>query len=299
MQVGSKRQWVSLLCVVLGIALFGGSVSAQTVTRTYTYDFSGRMNIWDMSSTLNDEDLGLLDTGMGGEFTVTQDDKGKISGSGTVSYEGNYGGVSVSLDGTISISGSVTQSATGIARVSVILKMKGHATGSDGETQKTYHFTATASMKVTIAPVDAETSEMTGTLRVGVSLGGYRQSETLRMGNDPDDDMGPVELANTSFTLTFTAATTGKKVTIDDGELVVEGNGTPYAALGKGSFTVKSDVDSLTLKFYRDPEDLKHKAFTLTVKLDASDGTISKFSGKVLGQTLKGTGITASSVTTE
>ena len=289
MQVGSKHQWVSLLCLVLGIALFGGDVSAQTVTRTYTYDFAGKMNVWDMSSTLDNEDLGLLDTGLEGNFTVTQDDKGKITGSGTVNYD-DYG---VSLDGTISVSGSVTQSAAGIARVSVSLKMKGHA--SDGT--KTYHFTASATMKVTITPVDATTSEMTGTLRVGVSVAGYHESETFSMGDDPDDDMPAVELDSTSFTLTFTAATTGKKVAVTDGTLTVEGNGKTYTGTGKGSFTVKSDIDSLTLSFYGDPADLKHKTFTLTLKLDASDGQITKFSGKVLGQTLKGTGITASSVT--
>jgi len=258
-----KRQFCSLLCLLLGTAGLAERLAAET----YRYELaSAGIRIWDLTNN----------------STLTQDAKGKLTGTYSDSFwdlDANGNRFDAVVTGTLK--GSVTQSR-GVARVKLTSKGNGTATYATGD-PTTYAWSGTFA-----GEVDPERLLIVGTVKGTEKIG-----KKPRRVPPEDEELKLPEGMDGSSTLTFTTTTAGKKVTVTDGQLTLS-NGDIYTCTGKGSFSAKKNQDNLTLSFY-DPADSTHKKlFTITLTLDVTTGTIVKFSGKVLGQTLKGTNITAS-----
>lgn len=249
------RRFVRGSSVLLALLFFSAPPS---IAETYSFDFEGDLEIWDLSGTYDDYSLGINIS-----YDMVQDAQGKITGYGEAS--GTSQGVYIET--TFDITGSVTQK-NGVGIVKLLIKFQGTAE-YQGEV---YRFTATE--KVT-AEIDPLAQTITGEVKVKVSMKGYGSYSDSA---DFEADLPPDMDGSAAFTFEVTAD--GKKL-VGTGELVLS-NGETYQFSVKGTFKAKTNVSSF--KFTGIDSAKKSK---LNMQVDEDDGHIIKLSGKILGQKLK------------
>ena len=270
-----KGQWhASIVRPFLGgstdVALNSGDayldnfvVDSGTVTglsASYTYDSTDQLHIWDIAGP---HDIGDP------IFSVTQDTKGKLGGTGELNFViGEEEGGDITVAGTYTITGQITQTA-GVGNVKMTIRAKGMAArGAD-----TSKFTGTMIVR---AEIDPATSALSGTSKESMTTFRKHWSRVEDIDEVLTDEM------DGTFTLALNIAPSGKKATAT-AVLTLNGHATPYNFSGKGTFNAKRDQYVLTLT---SPEKLSLKLY-----ITASTGEITKLTGKALGQNLRATNI--------
>src|SRR5437667_1298890 len=119
---------------------------AEVASGTYTQDFTGAINLWDISGSYN-EDLG----GISVDYTLNTEPSGKFTGQGTADVQDT----DVNLHADFTLSGSV-KTAGDVTRVTIALKMKGSGQVSGHDA------TFSASLKEKLE-IDSINLQMTGT----------------------------------------------------------------------------------------------------------------------------------------
>jgi hypothetical protein len=222
------------------------------------YDFDGLLYIWDLSGSYsNSIDSSIV---FDIDYTMTQDTDGKITGYGNAqaSVDTDYG--IADIDIPFDVKGSVSQK-NGTAFVK--LSFKGEGTVSlDGDS---FNVNWSSTIK---AIIDPASNEITGEVKVCLSSA----RETVPFTQPLQDDM------DGSAILSISCAPSGRNL-LGTGELTLSNDDT-YNFGVKGTYNVKKDESSLTLKG-------EAKRNSLKMKIDGSDGRINSLNGKVLGQVLK------------
>ena len=245
-------------CLIVALA-FANAACADEPVGHYEIDFSGDLAVWDVTGSY-DEYVGdfhmVLD--------VAMDEDGKIEGAGYA--DANIYGYQIHMDFTIS--GSVKTSG---AITKVTLKMR--YTGTlDG-----YNFKGTATVK---AEIDANSQTLTGSIKITVKAGGYRES--IREACDFDLDA------------TMTGAWTLETDTNDvDGKnfvgtgTVTLSNGDTYQFTVSGKYNIKKDLSKITVRG-ASWELRKNKATLTQVQTGAPECLDGRLKCKLLGQKRKG-----------
>jgi len=222
---------------------------------TYSYNFTHELEIWDVSGTYKDDALGCSIS-----FTMNQDGKGKIAGSGSAGCY-IYG---VDINTTYDIKGSIKQNDN-TATVKLSFKYKGTAEYM-GERYK-----FTANEKVT-AEIDAADQMMYGTIKIKLKMAGEKVSERSVFSEPLSADM------DGSFYHTCKVDQYGKKL-VGNGTLELS-NGKKYSFSAKGKVNDKKGESKLKLK----GDTSASKGSKLNLIIDENDDGIESIKGKVCGQ---------------
>jgi hypothetical protein len=249
------RRFLRRGLVLLALLFFS---APQSVADTYSFDFTGELEIWDLSGTYTDDSIGCTIS-----YDLAQDAQGKITGYGTASCTTQ----GVDIDMTFDINGSVRQTNE-VAIVKLVLNFQG--TADDG--YEVYPFKACE--KVT-AQIDSGAGLITGEVKIKVCIKGLG-CESFRgsfEGEIPADMDG-------SSTFEFEVTADGKKL-VGTGELTLSNDDT-YQFSATGKFKDKTNTSKFTFQGEGSAEKCK-----LSVQVDEDDGHIIKLKGKMLGQKLK------------
>lgn len=213
-------------------------------------------DIWDLSGTYDEtEDDASFN------FTIIQDDKGKISGQGTLTGSGD--GIDIALDSTIS--GSI-KSIGNVTRA--VLKMKLVGTATDG-----YQVVNVKSKIVFTFDVDKLNGLLIGTGKGKICVKG----EGCGSINEPAQFDIPGE-ADGSWNLVLDIQNVdGKKLTGTALATLQNGRGVPFGLTGK--YNTNTDLTKLKLKG-------SGGKFAIQAHAIASELVFQTIKGKMLGQTV-------------
>jgi hypothetical protein len=225
-----------------------------------TYYFDGPVYIWDISGSY---DGSVDELNMDLYYTMTQDASGKITGYGYAEAYIYGADIYINFD----VTGSVSQTK-GITKVKLNLKGKGTLTVGYESVPFTFKEYGTVI-------IDSYYKELSGDVKVRVSAMGRSASQTVYF-----SEPLPYDMDGTS-TLTLTCAASGKAL-VGTGTLMLS-NGETQSCSIKDKYNAKKDESTLTIKGVTKN--------SLTLKVNGSDGTITSLKGKVMGQSLKATGI--------
>jgi hypothetical protein len=223
--------------------------------------------VWDLSGTYHNGMYlgGLIDDGLF-NFTLVQDDKGKISGQGTVagSQDGYDANASFMASGSIKSKGNATTAVLKTILAGTV-------------TQSSTEYNATGKVKLT-GQIDKPTSLLRGSIRgkvCAIGKGCKSVGETAEL-SLPLETYGDWDL--------FMDITNvdGKKLTGTAIAVVKNGNGAnrevPFAL--KGQYNGSTDLAKLGLKG-------SGGSFTIQARATGGTLTIQTMKGKLLGQAVK------------
>lgn len=254
----SRELFKHIKCVLVIVLLMS---ACSAFANSLAYDLaSGGLDIWQITGTVCEDDS----LGCNVSYTLSQDNAGKITGSGGV----DCSIMGYDVYGTYTVAGTLTQK-DGIANVKMNIKIA--LTLDDG--YDTYHWRGTA--RVT-AIINANIGTIEGTIKVLGETADYTQnlpgdmdgSAVLLMDVNVIDPNHPKKLGG-SGTLELS-------------------NGDIYEYIVKGTYNPRKDLDKLTLTGVADVGEKRPCNFNLVV--DGND-TLNSLKGKSLGQKLVGSGI--------
>lgn len=245
-----KRIFLLWLLVVVP-----ASVRAESPSGHYENQFTAQPGLWDISGTYSENPQN--------QFTIVQDDKGKITGQASL-FETD-GSTSITMAGPVV--GSI-KTTGGVPRVSVTLKLTG--TASDGFAS----VGVTANVQFTLG-IDPANSELTGTFKTKACIkahgAGCQSANGPQQFDLPQDADGTwrlvMDMQNSNGKLAGTAS-------------AVLSNGRTLPLSLKGQYASKNDVTKLNLK--------GGSAATVTIQANAVPGALvlQKMTAKLLGQTI-------------
>ncbi|MBI4523404.1 MAG: hypothetical protein HY695_06275 [Deltaproteobacteria bacterium] len=244
---------ISLLWVFIQLS---GLAYAEIPAGHYEINFDQQADVWDVSGSYHEEDPGISM-----DFTISQDNKGKITGLGSAS--GSEDGISVNLNFTIV--GSI-KSVGAVTRTTLNMKFVGTAT--DGFQV----LTANGNLAL-IFNIDTTNALLVGTMKGKVCvkrLGCESIHESALFDLPPGED-GTWDL------VLDVQSTDGKKLTGAASAVLSNGRTVPLAL--SGQYISKTDLAKLSLK---------GSGGTLTLQANAASGQIfiQKLKAKILGQTV-------------
>jgi hypothetical protein len=258
----TQRTHLGLVAAILVLATAG--LRAQMASGSYTTEFNGDVNLWDVSGTYS-EDLG----GLSLDYTLNMDASGKFDGQGSVSLPAFFG-VDLSLNADYSFHGTVNSAGTN-ARVTMTMKMKG-----GGEIQGT-NFTFTASATERLTP-DASNLYLTGTVTgsESISIPALHKHATAPIRTTVQTAL-PAGMDG-SWTLALDISPNGNRY--GGTGLVTLSSGKTLPVNVTGSYAAKTGVSRLTLK---------GTGINLNLMGQFQNGqvVIQKLTGKALGQKVR------------
>jgi len=251
--------------LLAGMLLFAtAGLRAEIGSGSYTNEFNGDVNLWDVSGTYS-EDLG----GLSLDYILNMESSGKFSGQGKVSLP-SFSGVDLSLNADYSFNGAVSGVGSTV-RVSMTMKMKG-----SGEVEGT-NFTFSASATEHLSP-DAANQQLTGTVTgsesVSIPLLHKHASVPFRTTVQSALPAG----MNGTWTLAFDVSPIGNKYSGTGLVTLSSGKTLPVAVTG--SYAANTGVSKLTLKG-------AGINLSLTGLLENGQIIVQKLTGKALGQTVR------------
>jgi len=255
------RIHVALVAVVL--VLGSGAAYADMANGSYSFDFSDVVSLWDISGTYSGG-IGPFSI----NFSITENQSGKLSGNGTFMIEG--------LDGDIkSVSGSIKGSSND-PHVAMEMRMSG--TGELEGVHAKVSFAANMHYQLNSVDHELDDPKGSGTLTITDLATGQTKSES---GSFKRSDLTSLELPVDS--------TGGWSLSLD---LTPSGNsytGTASVELSTGAtadFTVKGTYNSAsdTSKVALDGDAGK---LDLVISTSGAILNVKSAKGKIFGQTVK------------
>ncbi len=274
-----------------GTAYVQGTVSGNQMTGTWstTYGESGTWRGERVDTTTeasyeidsNDIPCGALIWDLSGNYSyefydcegtinMSQDSKGKITGTGGADCEGYFDeGIWMDLDLDWGLKGSIKQK-DGIATVKLSMKLTGTVNVPDaGE------YDVKGTEKIT-AVIDAEEGALIGTMDIKVSIKGFDSMK--EKGVDFYEDL-PWDMDG-SWELDIHGTSDGKKMVGDSLMWLSNGDTLPFSA--KGKYNSKSYETKFTLKGTDNASGCK-----LSPVINELTDAVVSMTGKVLGQSIK------------
>ena len=251
----TKLIFTTFVSLIIIINLFASSALSQdTVYGTATGDVEVGVTIWDFSGTYT---YSLYNMTL--SYTLSQDAKGKVTGSGTFvdSSDGNNLSMPVEIKGNV-------KGKKGIVTLKYKLK------GKDENGNKIQD-----NLKLEL---NESTLSLVGTdkLKVCQKGGGCKKTVSDVSLDVPDGMTGEAELE-----IDVEPDEKGKKLE-GTGELTLS-NGDESPLYAKGKYNSKKDETKFTLKGV----DASIKAIKLKLKIDEGSGAATDIKAKALGQKLK------------
>ena len=247
-----------MLCLWM-LVLLPALSYAEVPSGYYENHFDTQYGVWDLTGTYDDADIGFPSN-----MTITQDNKGKISGQGTVvgSQDGFTADVGFTISGSIKSLGDVT-------RVALKAKIAGTATDGSQEWDIKGKFTLTGD-------VDKSTGSLIGRAKGKLCVEGE--------GCFPIDEATELELpagADGSWDLYLDIPNVdGEKLTGTALAILQNGNGireVPFTL--KGKYNTGTDLAKVSLKG-------SGGKFTIQAYAIAGQFVFQTIKGKKLGQTV-------------
>ncbi len=243
--------------VLCGLAFLFIVASTSPAGTTYYADLTGHVNIWDLSGTYEDDSLGCTIS-----YTISQDSRGKFTGSGTASCTVH----STTLDMEFEIKGAIRQRRD-VATVKMRMKFEGTATR------------------------DGEVINFSGSERVDVEVNGVMgmmegwSKVSMRAGRERMRDEVPIEWSlpadmDGSCEVSFTVEDDGRRLA-GFGQVILS-NGNIYDMSVRGRINDRNNEGSFTLRGEGDA-----RGFRMRIETDESTGEILGMKGKGLGQNLE------------
>ncbi len=249
-----KRALGVWLLVLLPALSYAGVPSGH-----YESHFDRQHGVWDVTGSYNETELGISD-----QYTIVQDDKGKINGQGRMT--GTDGGIYIELATTYS--GSI-KSIGDITRV--VLKERLAGTATDG------YQAATVKGKITYTyDIDKLSNRLVGTAKGKVCAKGPGGSECAPFNEAAQADL-PEEAQGTWDLVLDIQSAEGKKLTGTASAILSNGRTEPLAL--KGKYDAQTDLTKLGLK---------GSGGKLTIQAQEVLGQLvfQSIKGKLLGQTV-------------
>lgn len=247
-----------MLCLWM-LVLLPALSYAEVPSGHYENHFDTQYGVWDLTGTYDDADIGFPS-----DITITQDNKGKISGQGAVA--GSQDGFTADVDFTIS--GSI-KSLGDVTRVTLKTKIGGTATDGSQVWDIKGKFTLTGD-------VDKSTGSLIGRAKGKLCVEGE--------GCFPIDEATELELpaeADGSWDLFLDIQNVDGKKLIGTGSAFLQnGNGireVPFTLKGK----YNAGTDLATLKLKGSGGSFAIQAYATTFEL-----IFQSIKGKMLGQTV-------------
>jgi hypothetical protein len=236
------------------LVLFPPLIRAESPSGHYENQFTAQSGLWDLSGTYNENPQN--------QFTIVQDDKGKITGQASL-FETD-GSMSITMAGPVV--GSI-KTTGGVPRVSVTLKLTG--TASDGFAS----VPVTANVQFNLG-IDPANSELTGTFKTKACV--KARGAGCQSANGPQQFDLPVD-ADGIWHLVMDIQNTNDKLAGTASAVLSNGRTLPLGV--KGQYVSKGDLTNLNLK---------GGAATVTVQANAVPGALvlKKMTAKLLGQTV-------------
>lgn len=246
-----KRVSVLWIMILLPTLSYAGVPSGH-----YENHFDRQHGVWDLSGTFDE-----TENGVSSNFTIVQDDKGKINGQGTLT--GSEDGIDVELNSTIS--GSI-KSIGDVTRT--ILKMKLIGTATDG------FQVVNVNGKITFTlDVDKLNDLLIGTAKGKICVKG----EGCLPINDSAQLNIPPEEGGTWDMVLDIQNVDGKKLIGTASAILANGRIEPLTL--KGKYNAQSDLTKLALKG-------SGGKFTIQAQEVLGQLVFQSIKGKLLGQTV-------------
>jgi hypothetical protein len=258
----TRRTHIGLAAAILVLATAG--LRAEMGSGTYTNEFNGDVNLWDVSGTYG-EDL----AGLSLHYTLNMDASGKFAGQGAVSLP-SFAGVNLSLNADYSFHGTVTTAGSAV-RVTMAMKMKG-----SGEVQGTnFTFSASATEHLTPDPANRQlTGSVTGSESISIPIVHMHSTVPLRTTTQMALPAG----MNGTWRLALDVSPDGNKYQ-GTGSVTLS-NGKTIPVTVTGNYAAKTGVSRLTLKG-------AGINLSLMGLLQNGQIVVQKLNGKALGQKLR------------
>lgn len=245
---------------------------AQVVSGSFTNDFSGDIEVWDLSGSYDE-----LDGDVTVNYTLNMDPSGKLTGDGTFDFDDGSGDV---LHGDLTVNGTV-KAAGGVVRVTLTIPISGTGVIDDGS--GTLHdVTFTASLKETVE-IDSNVNQLigTGSGKVNVTVLDLNKKRSASIPKSTVQTDLPVDVTG-DWTLTLNVVPNGTTYT---GDATVEtSNGGEFDFTVTGSFSAKNGLSKLALK----GSGPNTSTISLLVAPLGNSLGIQGLKGKVLGQSVTG-----------
>lgn len=243
---------------------------AQMASGSYDVDFTGDLNLFDLSGTYT-EDLG----GIGLDYTLNMEPSGKFTGTGGATV-GDFMGYDMNLNIGMTFSGSVSSSRN-VTRVTMQAKLNGSGTVMG------YNVTFSGNLKET-CEVDLDTRALAGNVsgRVSVAVPEMHKKASQAV-REPVSTSLPADVDGTWHLSMDVSPATGTKYAGSAEAVLPNGRTLPFTVTG--SYSSKADTSKLTLKGSG-----LNRGASLSVLAALDEGGIVNLrtlSGKVLGQALK------------
>ncbi len=257
---------LAALCLTLTVS------AGMPGSGSYTYSAEGdsSLGVWDVSGTFTDD---AFAANLGGDYTISVDAAGKITGGGTVSLSES----GINMDMNFAFSGTI-KTVKGITTVQMNMKIS--AKGKVYYGGESYSYSVSGLFKYGLS-IDPANCTMDGTIsgKVSVSVMGYKETVDLGV---IDFSVSLVENGmDGSWDVTVTLGNDAKgklavlqaRVTLSNARTVDLG--------GKFSYRAKVDVTSLTLKGVKD---FGSAGASLKLTGVGSGIDVQACSGKLFGQ---------------
>jgi hypothetical protein len=233
------------------------------------YDILGETLIWDLSGSYSDEFLGCELT-----YELSQNAKGKITGSKHVVCSGYLEGHSVDMEFDLDLKGKIKQK-NGVATVKISMKIKGIADVPD---MAIYGAKISGKQKITAA-IDPVSRTLIGTVQEKVSIKGLPSIKET-----DDFSIALPSGMDGTWSLAIDVNDDGKKMV--GGSQLWLSNGRILPFFAKGKYKAKTNETKFTLKGTDNASGCKLSP----VINEGTRRNVTSIKGKVLGQKISGGG---------
>lgn len=250
-----KTFFIKIAALIFSLSMFMPSLANGVPTGHFEFFFS-EPRLYGISNTVN-ESIGPFDV----NFTVILDEKGKITGSGFATIDGD----SDNLDSDVRVAGKI-KAAKNVTRFNLILKLKGVVTVDE----QSLPFKGIFNSKLEISNA---TSTAIGIIKIKLCVKGFGCEKLV------ENFSVPLPGLNGSWMLSLDLLDAGNNKIVGDG-LITLSNDREISTKISGKYS--SEIIKLKLKNSSGSK----LGLTSTVNGMMLD-SINKISGKVLGQKLK------------
>jgi hypothetical protein len=175
----------------------------------------------------------LSDPGFDITYSVVQDAKGRLSGSGSAGFEED----GITVDIAFIVKGKVTGSS-GAGGTRVVLKLQGAGTATDGIEVIPVTFKLSARTVLIDDPIGG--SRLTGTARLRLCARGFGCEQVVETFDEPVDDEG-------GWTVTFALSRVGNLVT-GTAEVMLDSSGRTFGYTARGKFRAADTTARIGLR---------------------------------------------------
>jgi hypothetical protein len=298
----SRIDKVALL-VVAALSLAQCVLGQPPQSGTYSNSFGGVLSVWDISGSYTNQDI--LGGSFTGDYTISQDAKGKITGAGFASVScascnrpgaqgkitgagpkslenGPYSDISLNLDFTVN--GSV-KDANGVTKVQWNEKFKGSGTVRDPDTGDIVPLTFNGLIRLNLS-IDETNRTLSGRLMGDVcasAQGLYACASLDELNGGPIEVDMPIfdsEQMDGTWNMAMDVQNVNGKSLVSTATITLS-NGRSLTLAGKGCYQAKSDLSRLSLK---GDSLTSSKGASLDLTVQGATLNIVSMVGKLLGQ---------------